>query len=108
MQDYILLPFIISGEHCTISMCIIHLVIYCFCVIVWYYITGSFLWKATHLPIWSKRGAGLLDGGSHFYDTYETSDGKYMAVGALEPQFYAALLKGSFTEVLNISKYKII
>ena len=36
----------------------------------------------------------MLDGGSHFYDTYETSDGKYMAVGAIEPQFYAALVKG--------------
>ncbi|KAI0840003.1 CoA-transferase family III [Hypoxylon sp. FL0890] len=40
------------------------------------------------------RGENLLDGGSPFYDTYETKDGKYMAVGALEPQFYAALIKG--------------
>ncbi|KAI1104318.1 CoA-transferase family III [Jackrogersella minutella] len=40
------------------------------------------------------RGENLLDGGSPFYDTYETKDGKYMAVGALEPQFYAALVKG--------------
>ncbi|KAA8647602.1 hypothetical protein EYZ11_004942 [Aspergillus tanneri] len=41
------------------------------------------------------RGENLLDGGSPFYDTYETKDtGKYFAVGALEPQFYAALLKG--------------
>lgn len=29
-----------------------------------------------------------LDSGAHFYDTYETSDGRYMAVGAIEPQFY--------------------
>ena len=36
----------------------------------------------------------MLDGGAPFYDTYETKDGKYMAVGAIEPQFYAALLKG--------------
>jgi alpha-methylacyl-CoA racemase len=35
-----------------------------------------------------------LDAGSHFYDTYETKDGKYMAVGALEPQFYSKLLHG--------------
>jgi alpha-methylacyl-CoA racemase len=35
-----------------------------------------------------------LDTGSHFYDTYETKDGKYMAVGALEPQFYSELLHG--------------
>jgi alpha-methylacyl-CoA racemase len=38
------------------------------------------------------RGANLLDGGVPFYDVYETSDGKHMSVGALEPQFYATLL----------------
>jgi len=41
-----------------------------------------------------KRGSNLLDGGAPFYDTYVTADGQYMAVGALEPQFYAALLRG--------------
>lgn len=35
-----------------------------------------------------------LDGGAYFYTTYETKDGQWMAVGALEPQFYAAFLKG--------------
>ncbi|KAI1365313.1 CoA-transferase family III domain-containing protein [Xylaria arbuscula] len=40
------------------------------------------------------RGENLLDSGCPYYDTYETRDGKYMSVGALEPQFYAALLKG--------------
>ncbi|KAJ6264540.1 hypothetical protein Dda_0687 [Drechslerella dactyloides] len=40
------------------------------------------------------RGTNLLDGGCPYYDTYETKDGNYMAVGALEPQFFAALLKG--------------
>lgn len=35
-----------------------------------------------------------LDGGAHFYDTYKTKDGKYMAVGSLEPQFYQQLMKG--------------
>lgn len=39
-----------------------------------------------------ERGVNLLDGGAHFYDTYETSDGKYLSVGAIEPQFYAELL----------------
>jgi len=39
-------------------------------------------------------GQNLLDGGAPFYDTYETKDGKYVAVGALEPQFYAAMLEG--------------
>jgi alpha-methylacyl-CoA racemase len=41
-----------------------------------------------------QRGTNLLDGGAPFYDTYATSDGEYVAVGALEPQFYAALLRG--------------
>ena len=40
------------------------------------------------------RGANLLDSGAPFYDTYETADGGHVAVGALEPQFYAALLEG--------------
>jgi alpha-methylacyl-CoA racemase len=38
------------------------------------------------------RGSNLLDGGAPFYDTYETADGRHVAVGALEPQFYAELL----------------
>jgi alpha-methylacyl-CoA racemase len=41
-----------------------------------------------------ERGVNLLDGGAPFYDTYATADGKFVAVGALEPQFYAALLAG--------------
>jgi alpha-methylacyl-CoA racemase len=46
-------------------------------------------------PMWDHpRGENTLDGGCPYYDTYETRDGKYMAVGALEPQFFAALLKG--------------
>ncbi|KAJ4377196.1 hypothetical protein N0V83_000019 [Neocucurbitaria cava] len=45
--------------------------------------------------VWRReRGTNMLDGGAPFYDTYETSDGGYMAVGAIEPQFFAALLKG--------------
>jgi alpha-methylacyl-CoA racemase len=41
-----------------------------------------------------ERGVNLLDGGVPWYDVYETADGKWMAVGSLEPQFYAALLAG--------------
>jgi alpha-methylacyl-CoA racemase len=41
-----------------------------------------------------ERESFLLDGGAPFYRCYETSDGKYMAVGAIEPQFFAALLAG--------------
>ncbi|MGW8377449.1 CaiB/BaiF CoA-transferase family protein [Streptomyces sp. ODS28] len=40
-----------------------------------------------------RRGANLLDGGSPFYGTYETADGGHMAVGALEPQFYAEFVR---------------
>ena len=41
---------------------------------------------------WSnQRGENLLDGGAHFYDTYACADGKHVAVGAIEPQFYALL-----------------
>lgn len=41
----------------------------------------------------TTRGTNLLDGGAHFYDTYETSDGKWISVGSIEPQFYTLLLK---------------
>jgi alpha-methylacyl-CoA racemase len=42
---------------------------------------------------WGRgRGSNMLDGGAPFYDTYETSDGKYVAVGALEERFWATLL----------------
>ncbi|MFC4061090.1 CaiB/BaiF CoA transferase family protein [Planomonospora corallina] len=41
---------------------------------------------------WGPRGTNLLDTGSPVYDTYETADGKYLAVGALEPQFWAQLV----------------
>ena len=40
----------------------------------------------------TERGTNLIDGGAPFYDTYQTADGKFVAVGALEPAFYADLL----------------
>ena len=39
-----------------------------------------------------QRGTNLLDGGAHFYNTYETQDGKHICVGSIEPQFYALLV----------------
>ncbi|RDW95129.1 alpha-methylacyl-CoA racemase-2 [Coleophoma crateriformis] len=55
----------------------------------------SFPRMLTKTPMWSRpRGENTLDSGCPYYDTYETKDGKYMAVGALEPQFFALLLKG--------------
>jgi alpha-methylacyl-CoA racemase len=46
-----------------------------------------------------RRGANLLDGGCPYYGTYETADGQYMAVGALEQQFY-----DEFVELLGIEE----
>lgn len=41
-----------------------------------------------------ERGANLLDGGAPFYDTYECADGRYVAVGAIEPAFFRELVRG--------------
>jgi alpha-methylacyl-CoA racemase len=47
-----------------------------------------------NIGLWSRgRGQNMLDGGAPFYDTYETSDGKYVAVGAIEERFWGDLLK---------------
>ncbi|MEC8071206.1 MAG: CaiB/BaiF CoA-transferase family protein [Pseudomonadota bacterium] len=44
--------------------------------------------------VWNQnRGSNLLDGGAHFYGTYETKDGKHVSLGSIEPQFYALLLE---------------
>jgi alpha-methylacyl-CoA racemase len=46
------------------------------------------------MGVWSdERGTNLLDTGAHFYEVYETKDGKYVSVGSIEPQFYAQLLE---------------
>jgi len=48
---------------------------------------------AFQADFWSdERGTNMLDSGAHFYEVYETADGKYISLGAIEPQFYAALL----------------
>ncbi|MEU9130877.1 CaiB/BaiF CoA-transferase family protein [Kitasatospora sp. NPDC048540] len=50
----------------------------------------SILWGLLAAGQWhDRRGVNLLDGGAPWYDTYRTADDRYMAVGALEPQFYA-------------------
>nr|WP_310523057.1 CaiB/BaiF CoA-transferase family protein [Polymorphobacter sp.] len=52
----------------------------------------SMIWGFRANGIWSdERGTNLLDTGAHMYDTYETSDGKWISIGSLEPQFYAEL-----------------
>jgi alpha-methylacyl-CoA racemase len=49
-----------------------------------------------NIGLWREdtRGVNLLDTGAHFYEVYETSDGKWFSVGAIEPKFYARLLVG--------------
>ncbi|MEL6324950.1 MAG: CaiB/BaiF CoA-transferase family protein [Pseudomonadota bacterium] len=46
------------------------------------------------MGVWTdEREANLLDGGAHFYDTYECADGRWVSIGSIEPQFYALLLE---------------
>jgi len=54
----------------------------------------SMMYTLKAMGQWTQqRGDNLLDGGAHFYDTYQCSDGKWLSVGAIEPQFYALLLE---------------
>lgn len=53
------------------------------------------LFGAWSSGFWSEqRGTNLLDSGAPYYDVYECSDGKWLAIGAIEPQFFAQLLEG--------------
>jgi len=58
-----------------------------------------------------ERGNNMLDGAAHFYDTYETKDGKYISIGSIEPQFYSLLLemtgveKSDFAAQLDKNKW---
>ena len=56
--------------------------------------TSAFLASGTYAE---ERAANLLDGGAPYYELYETSDGRHMTVGALEPQFY-----DTFVELLGV------
>jgi alpha-methylacyl-CoA racemase len=52
----------------------------------------SQIWGLRAQGMWQdERGANVIDGAAHFYDTYMTSDGGYISIGALEPKFYALL-----------------
>lgn len=56
---------------------------------------GSMMRLGTKTPLWDRpRGENLLDGGCPWYNVYECQCGGYMAVGALEPQFFKELAKG--------------
>ena len=54
----------------------------------------SMMWGFKAMGMWKDEvGTNLLDTGAPFYDTYETSDGKFISLGSLEPQFYAELME---------------
>ncbi|MCM3882685.1 CaiB/BaiF CoA-transferase family protein [Frankia sp. R82] len=58
-------------------------------------VLGQMIWAFRGAGLWSdERASNTLDGAAPFYCTYACSDGRYVAVGALEPQFYAQLLAG--------------
>lgn len=68
---------------------------------------SSWLWQSRAIPgLWDggERGANYLDGGYVAYDTYQTRDGKYMAVGSLEPKFHQEMLKGLELEGQEVTK----
>jgi alpha-methylacyl-CoA racemase len=56
-------------------------------------VLAQMMWAFRAMGMWSdERGVNMLDTGAPYYDTYETSDGRYVAVGAIEPQFYAEMI----------------
>lgn len=58
--------------------------------------------------LWSEdRGANLLDGGAPFYRCYACRDGRFVAVAALEPRFYAALLSGLEIDPVEAPQYDV-
>ena len=64
---------------------------------------ASFVYKFRNSGMWrDERGTNLLDSAAPFYDNYRTSEGQFMSVGAIEPQFYAALLKGLGLDAANL------
>ncbi|XP_047139935.1 alpha-methylacyl-CoA racemase isoform X1 [Hydra vulgaris] len=67
---------------------------------------SSFLHRSNKLGIWTgNRGENLLDSGAPFYETYATKDGKYISVGAIEPQFYRNFVLGLELDDLLNSQY---
>ena len=71
---------------------------------MFYAFKASGYWK-------EERESNMLDGGAHFYDTYKCKDGKFLSVGAIEPQFYSVLLEKleisdpDFQEQMNREKW---
>ncbi len=56
---------------------------------------SQMMWSFRNQGLWGDtRGTNPLDGGAPYYDTYPCKDGRFVAVGAIEPQFFAALCTG--------------
>ncbi len=76
----------------------------------------SMIWGFRATAGWrDERGVNMLDTGAHFYDTYETADGRHVAIGSIEPQFYRLLLEQTgltddpdFTEQYNPEKWPLL
>jgi alpha-methylacyl-CoA racemase len=63
------------------------------------------MWAMRAMGMWTdERGTNMLDGGAPYYDTYECADGRYVSVGAIEPQFYAAMLAGLGLDAADLPK----
>ena len=60
---------------------------------------SSFLWQMRGMLFTDQPGQNMLDGGAHFYGCYATADNRWMAVGSIEPQFYAELVRLSGIDV---------
>ena len=65
---------------------------------------SAFVMSAMGVYNADRPGTNMGDTGSHFYEVYATQDGRYMAVGAIEPQFYAALLRGLSLDAASLPK----
>lgn len=72
---------------------------------------AMFFGRVTDDRFSGERGTNILDSGAHFYDTYETKDGRYISIGSIEPQFYAELIQKAeldpvhFGDQLNRGKW---
>ena len=57
-------------------------------------VLSSVIWGLHADGLWEdERGVNLLDSGAHFYDSYETKDGKFVSIGSIEPKFYTLLIQ---------------
>jgi alpha-methylacyl-CoA racemase len=68
----------------------------------------TMVWSLLAAGVWQdRRGVNLLDGGAPFYDVYQTSDDRYLAVGPLEPRFFAELMALLGLEADQLPQYDV-